>query len=235
MTLPVVPASGSAAAPAAAPAAPAAPAFSGLILTVVKNWIFTTANQAGSSARSAVQYAQTRAEEAFEQALPVVQAKANEALDFFARSCGKRRRNDDLADAVLEYHDKILLEIQNAEERDRKLAEFTALIDVQALRDSKKQRVDQGQGSKDADKPATDIEPEVAKIEQKVAAIEQEVADIEQEVADIEQKVAAIKRDIEHDDLCKAYALRPAVPLPAHQIQADLALMRAMEQNVFAP
>ena len=154
MTSIVVPANGSAAPPAAPPAA--APAFSGRTLTFVKNLWVTVANQAGSSALSAWQYAQ-------EQALPVVQAKANEALDFLARSCGKRRRNDDLADAV-----------------SRQEQEVAAIEDF-------------------------DLGIRIEQLEREANA----------------RRLAAAKRR------AAAMALRPAVPLPADQIQADLALMRA--------
>jgi len=56
---------------------------------------------------------------------------------------------NDLAAAVLKYYEE-LLNIENQEERAKELAEFSALIDVPALRNTKKQRVDSGQGSKDA-------------------------------------------------------------------------------------
>ena len=231
MTSIVVPANGSAAPHAAPPAA--APAFSGRTLTFVKNLWVTVANQAGSSALSALQYAQ-------EQALPVVQAKANEALDFLARSCGKRRRNDDLADAVLDVEQG---------QGSKKAAKAAADIEPEKQSvEPEKQSVEQGQGSKDAEQQVPVVRS-ARRQEQEVAAIKREAA--EREAAAMEQ-----------DDLCKAYddilenvgpscdhrqlphvvvqysstgrvimALRPAVQLPADQIQADLALMRAAEKQ----
>lgn len=242
MTSIVVPANGSAAAPAAAPA------FSGRTLTFVKNLWVTVANQANSSALSAWQYAQTRAEEALEQALPVVQAKANEALDFLARSCGKRRRNDDLADAVLDVEQG---------QGSKKAAKAAADIEPEKQSvEPEKQSVEQGQGSKDAEQQVAVVRS-ARRQEQEVAAIEDFDLGIriQQEVAALKRKAAA-KREaaaMEHilENVGPSFdfrqlphvvvqcsstgtvirALRYAVPLPADQIQADLALMRAAEKQ----
>lgn len=222
MTSIVVPANGSAAppaaAPAAAPAAPpaAAPAFPGRTLTFVKNLWVTVKNQAGSSAQSAWQYAQ-------EQALPVVQAKANEALDFLARSCGKRRRNDDLADAVLDVEQG---------QGSKKAAKAAADIEPEKQSvEPEKQSVEQGQGSKDANA-------------RRLAAAKREAACKHAlQVLDIfENAGPSFDHRFDHRQLPHVVvqhsstgrvimALRPAVQLPADQIKADLALMRAAEKQ----